>query len=286
MPTPYRVPTETNEPTARIDSNLRAIWRHAKVRRQLMVQRFYLLWCITVVIALTNSGTALATFVAYRVGDDYIIVGADSRALLPSNEIMDRSCKIRVLDKTHLFSGEGIFSLTNHPSMPEVAKGVFDENPTATVKQLVKIWLSYEKLILISEFRNHPEDTLPKGLAAVEGFFGQVRASDSAWAMGKLRARDDKKTDWQEDAILEGGPRNQFFSASEDRGLIRQFFEENHPPAGDVETDAAAMQRMVEYVIERAGKPLVGGVPVVAVLEYGKPARWFAGGAVCGDQQK
>jgi hypothetical protein len=187
------------------------------------------------------------------------------------------------LDNTHVFSGEGIFSLRNQPNISEVAKGVFDENPAATTKQMVKIWLSYERVMMISAFRKHPEDTLPRHLAAVEGFFGEVKASGSRWSMGKLRARDDKKMDWQEDPILDEGPRNQFFSASEDRGLIRQFFDENQPPTGDVERDAAAMVRIVEYVIERTRNPLVGGVPIVAVLEYGKPTRWFAGGVICKD---
>jgi hypothetical protein len=85
---------------------------------------------------------------------------------------------------------------------------------------------------------------------------------------------------------VDEGPRNQFFSTSEDRGLIRQFFDENQPATGDVQHDAAAMEGIVNYVIQRTRNPLVGGIPVVAVLEYGKPERWSAAAEVCRDHQK
>jgi hypothetical protein len=246
----------------------------------------YFLTIVTCLLCLF-SAPASATFTAYRFAQNYIVIGTDSREIgaWTDSRSSDRNCKITLLDDAHFFAGEGISRLLGQLSMDELAKRVFDANPTASTGDLAKKWVAESAAQLKQVYGGHPE-AIPaqEPFPLTKGFFGEVRASGSAWSAGMVAMNQDRAT-WKLETVTDQGPRDDFLTQSDDRELAAQF-DWRIPATENIDVDAATMRRLVQFVIENTAHSYVGGVPEVVALEYGKPVRWYAGADICGAKKE
>jgi len=230
---------------------------------------------------------AAASFVDYRFGENYVVIGADSRMIdgTTMGRISDRDCKITILDDAHFFNGEGVRGFIDHPiGMAELARQVFDRHRNGSSADLLREWMVLAGKHIKDAYSKHQED-IPAiqahgFLPLTKGFFGEVRPSGSGWSAGVISMNPDHA--WDQDTAL-NIKRRTFTSQSDDAQLAASFFDTGPIVATEsIDANAATMQRLVQFVIDNSPHSYTGGEPEVVVLEYGKPVHWYAGGDICG----
>lgn len=245
-----------------------------------------------------NVSVKRGTFITYQMLSEFAVVGADSISV-DDNDRPFNYCKIIPLSDHMMFFSSGLGEAENKPGQKvfdinDSARRAFIQSGLANDPAIIGDIFSKQTLSELSEITTRTRATMEtgnNGLVFQASFVGgsQVLSEANIIARWKTNRYNMEVTRYEPPQNSNTGYQDLLrthMDASDTKAIqtiVDRLKTTADLPAFEDDT-AAVIERMVRTVISYSDNKLIGGEPVVAILDEIKGFRWFRRPEFCPEQ--